>query len=555
MPLSNPGSSSYSHGRSGSIGSNRSLSRMFSPNKLVHLLRSPRRALFFLLLLGVLTLSWLNSGLAGNSILVAKNGAQLGRSGSGLGNLGLNRVRWKTDKDPPAPRRGSNLKHDQVADEDRDRMHPIWLDRGQGDGKDFHRASTGVVAGFERESSERARDRERDWERDGEEAGEQTADEAVLEDEQEDEDTDVDVDVRSAQDDHDDREEEDDVQEEPESQEGVSDTTEEYSDELSRDPEAGQGTDLAIDYDDNDEYIDEYDEYFEDFQWGDETGLRVLTEEDLYDDDDPNVNVDDSGSDIDLDADFESDGEADEVFFDESEFELGSEADDEEEESEEARQARIQVWRDQNRLANRVPLRDLPFDSDSMNDEKEDEQQPAWMEGLEEEMKDDGECRFESPVEGEFSNELGPFDRYTVTRGKSDAESDLKLHDTAYQRALTRLRKQKLAQMSKSVTDNDSGYEEEEVDVTAEDIERLSHPTLASHTLPDLPGAHKYSPTGHLVISTDEQAAEHPIPQLLKLGERRWEEMIGRQSRTLSEAVDEYKKRYGRAPPRGFDVW
>lgn len=154
-----------------------------------------------------------------------------------------------------------------------------------------------------------------------------------------------------------------------------------------------------------------------------------------------------------------------------------------------------------------------------------------------------------------FQTSLAHSDRYTVIGGKSDAESDLKLRDTAYQRALTRLRKQKLAQMSKSVTDNDSGYEEEEVDVTAEDIERFSHPTLASHTLPDLPGAHKYSPTGHLVISTDEQAAEHPIPQLLKLGERRWEEMIGRQSRTLSEAVDEYKKRYGRAPPRGFDVW
>lgn len=414
MPLSNPGSTSYSHGRSGSIGSNRSFSRMFSPNKLVHLLRTPRRALFLLLLVGLLTLSWLNSGFAGDSILAARNGAQIGRSGSGLGNLGLNRVRWKTDKDPPSPRRGSNLKLDQVADGDRDRIHPVWLDKGQGDGKDFHRASTGVIAGFERESSERARDQERDWERDGGEAGRVAADEAVLEDEHVDERANADVDVRLERDDHDDREEEDDVQEEPESQEGVSDTTEEYSDELSRDPEAGQGTDLAIDYDDSDDYIDEYDEYFEDFQWGDETGLRVLTEEDLYDDDDPNVSVDDSGSDIDLDADFESDGEADEVFFDESEFELGSEADDEEEESEEARQARIQGWRDQNRLANRVPLRDLPFDSDLVNDEKEDEQQPAWMEGLEEEMKDDGECRFESPVEGEFSNELGPFNRYTV---------------------------------------------------------------------------------------------------------------------------------------------
>lgn len=412
MPLSNPGSSSYSHGRSGSIGSNRSLSRMFSPNKLVHLLRTPRRALFLVLLLGVLTLSWLNSGFAGDSILVARNGAQIGRSGSGLGNLGLNRVRWKTDKDPPSPRRGSNLKHDQDADGNRDRIHPVWLDRGQGDGKDFHRASVGVVAGFERESSERAQDQERDWEGDGEEANGVAVDEGVLEVEHGDEHANADVDERSERDDRvgpEEEEEEDDVQVDRDSPEGTLDMGEEDSDGLLREPESEQGTNLAIDDDDGHAYIYEYDEYFEDFQWGDETGLRVLTEEDLYDDDDSNVNVDDSGSDVDLDADFESDGEADEVFFDESEFELGSEADDEEEESEEARQARIQVWRDQNRLANRVPLRDLPFDNDSMNDEKEDEEQPAWMEGLKGEMKDDGECRFESPVQGEFSNELGSF--------------------------------------------------------------------------------------------------------------------------------------------------
>ena len=31
--------------------------------------------------------------------------------------------------------------------------------------------------------------------------------------------------------------------------------------------------------------------------------------------------------------------------------------------------------------------------------------------------------------------------------------------------------------------------------------------------------------------------------------------MLARQSTTLEEAVKEYERRYGRAPPRGFDEW
>ncbi|KAK8858698.1 hypothetical protein IAR55_002927 [Kwoniella newhampshirensis] len=65
---------------------------------------------------------------------------------------------------------------------------------------------------------------------------------------------------------------------------------------------------------------------------------------------------------------------------------------------------------------------------------------------------------------------------------------------------------------------------------------------------------HTYSPTGHLLVSSDPEAP-HPIPLLLDLGEKRWEELLSRQSRTLSEAVREYTSRYGRRPPKGFDVW
>ncbi|WVQ96630.1 hypothetical protein IAU59_003735 [Kwoniella sp. CBS 9459] len=65
---------------------------------------------------------------------------------------------------------------------------------------------------------------------------------------------------------------------------------------------------------------------------------------------------------------------------------------------------------------------------------------------------------------------------------------------------------------------------------------------------------HTFSPTGHLLVS-DSADAPHPIPILISLGEKRWEELLSRQSRTLEEAVREYTRRYGRRPPRGFDAW
>lgn len=47
----------------------------------------------------------------------------------------------------------------------------------------------------------------------------------------------------------------------------------------------------------------------------------------------------------------------------------------------------------------------------------------------------------------------------------------------------------------------------------------------------------------------------HPILDLLEGAEKRWNDMVRRQSRTLPDAVKEYQKRYGRLPPKGFDKW
>ncbi len=55
-------------------------------------------------------------------------------------------------------------------------------------------------------------------------------------------------------------------------------------------------------------------------------------------------------------------------------------------------------------------------------------------------------------------------------------------------------------------------------------------------------------------LQSDPETA-HPIYQLLFKGEKRWKEMLRNRSETLEDAVREYKRRYGRNPPRGFDHW
>ena len=48
---------------------------------------------------------------------------------------------------------------------------------------------------------------------------------------------------------------------------------------------------------------------------------------------------------------------------------------------------------------------------------------------------------------------------------------------------------------------------------------------------------------------------EHPIPKLMAEAEDKFRILLARQSRTLVDAVAEYKRRYGRDPPKGFDEW
>ncbi|KAG6818280.1 hypothetical protein H0H93_006311, partial [Arthromyces matolae] len=48
---------------------------------------------------------------------------------------------------------------------------------------------------------------------------------------------------------------------------------------------------------------------------------------------------------------------------------------------------------------------------------------------------------------------------------------------------------------------------------------------------------------------------EHPISKLMDSAEERYRNKLAKQSTTLKAAVAEYKRRYGRSPPKGFDAW
>lgn len=53
----------------------------------------------------------------------------------------------------------------------------------------------------------------------------------------------------------------------------------------------------------------------------------------------------------------------------------------------------------------------------------------------------------------------------------------------------------------------------------------------------------------------NQAAATHPIEILIEQGQQRWKNLLANQSKSLSHAVGEYTRRYGRKPPKGFDQW
>lgn len=60
---------------------------------------------------------------------------------------------------------------------------------------------------------------------------------------------------------------------------------------------------------------------------------------------------------------------------------------------------------------------------------------------------------------------------------------------------------------------------------------------------------------GFLHVHDGLPATSHPIYQLIRDAMARWEAKNARASKTLRQAVAEYRRRYGRPPPKGFDHW
>lgn len=65
-------------------------------------------------------------------------------------------------------------------------------------------------------------------------------------------------------------------------------------------------------------------------------------------------------------------------------------------------------------------------------------------------------------------------------------------------------------------------------------------------------GGHTFHPNGLLLVNP---RGRHPIHVLIEQAEKKWRALLKRQSTTLDEAVQEYKRRYKRNPPKGFEAW
>lgn len=60
---------------------------------------------------------------------------------------------------------------------------------------------------------------------------------------------------------------------------------------------------------------------------------------------------------------------------------------------------------------------------------------------------------------------------------------------------------------------------------------------------------------GRLLVPDSCRSGPHPIAWLIERAERDWQVKQKKQSKTLRQADREYRRRYGRPPPKGFGDW
>jgi hypothetical protein len=69
-----------------------------------------------------------------------------------------------------------------------------------------------------------------------------------------------------------------------------------------------------------------------------------------------------------------------------------------------------------------------------------------------------------------------------------------------------------------------------------------------------------HASNGYLILPDHEKLAASPLPRhpmldLIDRAEQEWDAKVKRQSKSLEDAVKEYRRRYHRRPPKGFDKW
>ncbi|KAH7882833.1 glycosyl transferase family 90-domain-containing protein [Phlebopus sp. FC_14] len=89
-------------------------------------------------------------------------------------------------------------------------------------------------------------------------------------------------------------------------------------------------------------------------------------------------------------------------------------------------------------------------------------------------------------------------------------------------------------------------------DSLAKQSDTIHERPTESDTHTKLLQAHTYTSDGLVIVNPN---GSHPIFELMRDAEVAWGEKLARASKTLDEAIVEYKRRYKRAPPLGFDKW
>lgn len=90
------------------------------------------------------------------------------------------------------------------------------------------------------------------------------------------------------------------------------------------------------------------------------------------------------------------------------------------------------------------------------------------------------------------------------------------------------------------------------IDTDSEPVLERKPKPVSRKPLPPAVGKHKFRSDGLLQVNME---GAHPIFELTSRAEKEWEAKLRGASKTLQEAVQEYKRRYKRAPPKGFDHW